>query len=98
MAPNHLTGPLSGVTPLNKSEEKTMRIGDVSRPRRFANLARQRWYAYHRSVRFAMRMLRPEATGAEGTKTPAEQNLCPEPAGPTTLAEVLDRLAAEVAE
>lgn len=33
-----------------------MKIGDVSRPRRFADPARQRWYAYHRSVRFASRM------------------------------------------
>jgi len=36
-----------------------MRIGDVSRARRFANPARQRWYAFHRSVRFAMRMMKP---------------------------------------
>ncbi len=35
-----------------------MRIGDVSRARRFANPARQRWYAFHRSVRFAMRMMK----------------------------------------
>jgi len=35
-----------------------MRIGDVSRARRFANPARLRWYAFHRSVRFALRMLR----------------------------------------
>jgi hypothetical protein len=33
-----------------------MKIGDVSRPRRFADPARQRWYAYHRAVRFALRM------------------------------------------
>jgi hypothetical protein len=37
-----------------------MRIGDVSRARRFANPARLRWYALHRSVRFALRMLRPK--------------------------------------
>ena len=33
-----------------------MKIGDVSRQRRFADPARQRWYAYHRAVRFAQRM------------------------------------------
>ncbi len=33
-----------------------MKIGDVSRPRRFADPARLRWYAYHRAVRFALRM------------------------------------------
>jgi len=33
-----------------------MKIGDASRPRRFADPARQRWYAYHRAVRFALRM------------------------------------------
>lgn len=35
-----------------------MRIGDASRARRFANPARLRWYAFHRSVRFALRMMR----------------------------------------
>jgi hypothetical protein len=33
-----------------------MRIGDVSRPRRFADPIRLRWYAKHRAVRFARRM------------------------------------------
>jgi hypothetical protein len=33
-----------------------MKVGDVSRSRRFADPVRQRWYAYHRSVRFASRM------------------------------------------
>jgi hypothetical protein len=33
-----------------------MRIGDASRNRRFADPVRQRWYAYHRAVRFALRM------------------------------------------
>ncbi len=33
-----------------------MRIGDVSRPRRFADPVRLRWYAQHRAVRFARRM------------------------------------------
>jgi hypothetical protein len=37
-----------------------MRIGDVSRPRRFANPARLRWYAFHRSVRFALRMMKAD--------------------------------------
>ena len=37
-----------------------MRIGDVSRRRRFADPARRRWYAYHRAVRFSRRMLRGE--------------------------------------
>jgi hypothetical protein len=35
-----------------------MKIGDVSRHRRFANPARLRWYAFHRSVRFALRMMK----------------------------------------
>ncbi len=48
-----------------------MRIGDVSRARRFANPARLRWYAFHRSVRFAMRMMK---SGKEtATLAPAEQ-------------------------
>jgi hypothetical protein len=34
-----------------------MRVGDVSRPRRLADPARLRWYAYHRAVRFARRVL-----------------------------------------
>jgi hypothetical protein len=33
-----------------------MKVGDVSRQRRFADPVRQRWYAYHRAVRFAVRM------------------------------------------
>jgi hypothetical protein len=48
-----------------------MRIGDVSRARRFANPARLRWYAFHRSVRFAMRMMKScEETTTTG---PGEQ-------------------------
>ena len=39
-----------------------MRVGDVSRARRFANPARLRWYAFHRSVRFALRMMKAEDT------------------------------------
>jgi hypothetical protein len=36
----------------------SLRIGDVSRKRRFAaNLAKRRWYAQHRSRRFALRFL-----------------------------------------
>jgi hypothetical protein len=35
-----------------------MKIGDVSRRRRFADPARLRWYAYHRAVRFSRRMMR----------------------------------------
>ena len=35
-----------------------MRIGDVSRRRRFADPARMRWYAHYRCVRFARRMMR----------------------------------------
>ena len=39
------------------AEEATaMKIGDVSRPRRFTDPARRRWYAYHRALRFANRM------------------------------------------
>lgn len=41
-----------------------MRIGDVSRHRRFADPARRQWYAYHRAVRFAMRMIGQDATPA----------------------------------
>ena len=41
-----------------------MKIGDVSRPRRFANPARLRWYAFHRSVRFALRMMKAEKTSS----------------------------------
>ncbi len=37
-----------------------MRIGDASRSRRFASPARRRWYAFHRSVRFALRMMGPQ--------------------------------------
>jgi hypothetical protein len=37
-----------------------MKIGDVSRSRRFADPARLRWYAFHRSVRFARRMMQSE--------------------------------------
>jgi hypothetical protein len=37
-----------------------MKIGDVSRHRRWADPARRRWYAHHRAVRFARRM-RPGA-------------------------------------
>ncbi len=33
-----------------------MKVGDVSRRRRLADPARQAWYAYRRSVRFALRM------------------------------------------
>jgi hypothetical protein len=36
-----------------------MKIGDVSRQRRFADPVRQRWYAHHRAVRFALRMRQP---------------------------------------
>ncbi len=35
-----------------------MKIGDVSRRRRFADPARMRWYAHYRCVRFSRRMLR----------------------------------------
>jgi len=31
------------------------KVGDVSRRRRLADRARQRWYARHRAVRFARR-------------------------------------------
>jgi len=34
-----------------------MKIGDVSRRRRFADPARQRWYALYRCVRFSRRMI-----------------------------------------
>jgi len=35
----------------------SIRIGDTSRRRRFADPARQAWYAFHRAWRFARRML-----------------------------------------
>jgi hypothetical protein len=73
-----------------------MKIGDVSRARRFANPARQRWYAYHRSVRFALRMLQTEAVATERPKTPSAEKPSPRCPRPTTFGEVLDRLAAEV--
>jgi hypothetical protein len=38
-------------------ERAKMKIGDVSRRRRFADLARMRWYAYYRALRFSRRML-----------------------------------------
>ena len=34
-----------------------MKIGDVSRRRRFSDPARMRWYAHHRCVRFSRRMM-----------------------------------------
>jgi hypothetical protein len=43
-----------------------MKIGDVSRHRRWSDPARRRWYAHHRAVRFARRMRR----GATGLVTP----------------------------
>jgi hypothetical protein len=73
-----------------------MKIGDVSRSRRFANPARQRWYAYHRSVRFALRMLQTEAGLPERARISCGTNSAPVHVRPTTLDEVLDRLAAEV--
>ena len=41
-----------------------MKIGDVSRRRRFADAARQRWYAHHRTVRFSRRCLQAEVRPA----------------------------------
>src|SRR5437899_2898797 len=51
--------------------ETVMKIGDVSRSRRFANPARLRWYAFHRSVRFALRMMKAE----EKPSQPDEEQL-----------------------
>jgi hypothetical protein len=34
-----------------------MRIGDVSRRRRFSDPVRMRWYAHHRCVRFSRRLM-----------------------------------------
>jgi hypothetical protein len=47
-----------------------MKIGDVSRRRRFADPARQRWYAQYRCLRFSRRMMQ----GAAPT-TPADSSL-----------------------
>ena len=44
-----------------------MRIGDVSRQRRFADPVRQRWYAHHRALRFARRMGRWHAGQSAAT-------------------------------
>ena len=46
-----------------------MRIGDASRSRRFASPARRRWYAFHRSLRFALRMMGPQS-GLLGEDSP----------------------------
>jgi hypothetical protein len=62
-----------------------MRIGDVSRARRFANPARLRWYAFHRSVRFAMRMMQSLETAPMDYKV-----------GPTGFNEYLHGLAQEM--
>jgi hypothetical protein len=48
-----------------------MKIGDVSRPRRFADPIRLRWYAYHRAVRFALRMRQAAAAGGPVAKVSA---------------------------
>jgi hypothetical protein len=53
-----------------------MRLGDVSRARRFSNPARLRWYAFHRSVRFALRMMRTEQEPS--VPNPLEQLPCME--------------------
>jgi hypothetical protein len=48
-----------------------MKIGDVSRYRRFADPARQRWYAHYRAVRFALRMTQgPCSPGAPPAALP----------------------------
>jgi hypothetical protein len=49
-----------------------MKVGDVSRPRRLADPVRLRWYAYHRAVRFARRML-----GLRAGSLPRRAPLCP---------------------
>ena len=51
-----------------------MRPDDVSRPRRFSDPARQRWYAHHRAVRFAGRML-----GSGPGAAPAASRPCNRP-------------------
>jgi len=42
-----------------------MKIGDVSRRRRFADPVRLRWYAYHRAIRFSRRMMTRTCTQVE---------------------------------
>jgi hypothetical protein len=42
-----------------------MKIGDVSRQRRFADPVRQNWYALHRAVRFANRMMGKATPGPQ---------------------------------
>jgi hypothetical protein len=37
-----------------------MKIGDVSRRRRLSDPVRMRWYAHHRSIRFARRMMQAQ--------------------------------------
>jgi hypothetical protein len=41
---------------MGPATEANMKTGDVSRRRRVADPARQRWYALHRCARFARRM------------------------------------------
>lgn len=49
-----------------------MKIGDVSRRRRFADPARQRWYAHYRCLRFSRRMMRGlPVPAAEPTRSAA---------------------------
>ena len=63
-----------------------MRVGDVSRARRFANPARLRWYAFHRSVRFALRMMKAEESASPAVlqlpliDLPVDIDPCLEPA------------------
>jgi hypothetical protein len=47
-----------------------MKIGDVSRRRRFADPARQRWYALYRCVRFSRRMMHGGAAPAAEARRP----------------------------
>jgi hypothetical protein len=59
-----------------------MKIGDVSRHRRFADPVRLRWYAYYRAVRFAQRM----SQAGEGAPL-ALQSLACLAAGPVALGQ-----------
>jgi hypothetical protein len=52
-----------------------MKIGDVSRRRRFADPARQRWYAQYRCLRFSRRMMQgPPVATVEARRPVAAQS------------------------
>ena len=73
-----------------------MKIGDASRHRRFADPARQRWYAYHRAVRFALRMMPPPLPETSDQDATASHTVSVDMYRSSAPAEVYDEVAAEV--